>query len=134
MPIDDGSLHVSMCQPGLTAAFSQVQRELCGRVSVRCDLIGEMTAEWLHLPPPYLPGVGPLCGAELEAWYEDLQDILGSDTGGAKLARAPTCTEVSCLKNELTLTHTTNDGSVFRKCLFPVGGGRWNFMLGNLYI
>uniref|UniRef100_A0A3Q3J6D9 DNA damage-inducible transcript 3 protein n=1 Tax=Monopterus albus TaxID=43700 RepID=A0A3Q3J6D9_MONAL len=47
----------------------------------------------LHLPPPYPPGVGPLCGAELEAWYEDLQDILGSDTGGAKLARAPTCTE-----------------------------------------
>lgn len=56
-------------------------------------LIGEMTAEWLHLPPPYPPGVGPLYGAELEAWYEDLQDILGSDTGGAKLARAPTCTE-----------------------------------------
>ncbi|XP_061582705.1 DNA damage-inducible transcript 3 protein [Cololabis saira] len=52
-----------------------------------------MTAEWLHLPPPYPPGVGPLYGAELEAWYEDLQDILGSDTGGAKLARAPTCTE-----------------------------------------
>ncbi|XP_068171839.1 DNA damage-inducible transcript 3 protein [Antennarius striatus] len=52
-----------------------------------------MTAEWLHLPPPYPPGVGPLCGAELEAWYEDLQDILGSDTGGAKLARAPTCIE-----------------------------------------
>ncbi|XP_072307819.1 DNA damage-inducible transcript 3 protein [Eucyclogobius newberryi] len=52
-----------------------------------------MTAEWLHLPPPYPPGVGPLCGAELEAWYEDLQDILGSDTGGAKLTRAPTCTE-----------------------------------------
>ncbi|XP_051931992.1 DNA damage-inducible transcript 3 protein [Hippocampus zosterae] len=48
-----------------------------------------MTAEWLHLPPPYPPGVGPLCGAELEAWYEDLQDILGSDAGGAKLARAP---------------------------------------------
>ncbi|KAL4655777.1 DNA damage-inducible transcript 3 protein [Arapaima gigas] len=48
-----------------------------------------MTAEWLHLPPPYPPGVGPLCGAELEAWYEDLQDILGSDTGGAKHARAP---------------------------------------------
>lgn len=77
----------------------QVQCELCGRVSVRCELIGEMTAEWLHLPPPYPPGVGPLCGAELEAWYEDLQDILGSDTGGAKLARAPTCTEVSVLKN-----------------------------------
>lgn len=56
-------------------------------------LTGEMTAEWLHLPPPYPPGVGPLCGAELEAWYEDLQDILGSDTGGAKLARAPICTE-----------------------------------------
>ncbi|MEQ2224127.1 hypothetical protein ILYODFUR_004214 [Ilyodon furcidens] len=52
-----------------------------------------MTAEWLHLPPPYPPGVGPLYGAELEAWYEDLQDILGSDTGGAKMARAPTCTE-----------------------------------------
>ncbi|XP_072237941.1 DNA damage-inducible transcript 3 protein [Leuresthes tenuis] len=52
-----------------------------------------MTAEWLHLPPPYPPGVGPLYGAELEAWYEDLQDILGSDTGGAKLARAPTCIE-----------------------------------------
>lgn len=63
-----------------------------------------MTAEWLHLPPPYPPGVGPLCGAELEAWYEDLQDILGSDAGGAKLARAPTCTEVSGLKNELSLT------------------------------
>lgn len=60
-----------------------------------------MTAEWLHLPPPYPPGVGPLYGAELEAWYEDLQDILGSDTGGAKLARAPTCTEVSSLKNEM---------------------------------
>lgn len=56
-----------------------------------------MTAEWLHLPPPYPPGVGPLCGAELEAWYEDLQDILGSDAGGAKLARAPTCIEVSRL-------------------------------------
>lgn len=52
-----------------------------------------MTAEWLHLPPPYPPGVGPLCGAELEAWYEDLQDILGSDAGGAKVARAPPCTE-----------------------------------------
>lgn len=47
-----------------------------------------MTAEWL-----YPPGVGPLCGAELEAWYEDLQDILGSDTGGAKLTRAPPCSE-----------------------------------------
>ncbi|KAG7478197.1 hypothetical protein MATL_G00078090 [Megalops atlanticus] len=52
-----------------------------------------MTAEWLHLPPPYPPGVGPLCGAELEAWYEDLQDILGSDGGGAKPARAPPCPE-----------------------------------------
>uniref|UniRef100_A0A3P8XZW4 DNA damage-inducible transcript 3 protein n=1 Tax=Esox lucius TaxID=8010 RepID=A0A3P8XZW4_ESOLU len=52
-----------------------------------------MTAEWLHLPPPYPPGVGPLCGAELEAWYEDLQDILGSDSGGAKLPRAPPCSE-----------------------------------------
>ncbi|XP_049590845.1 DNA damage-inducible transcript 3 protein [Syngnathus scovelli] len=52
-----------------------------------------MTAEWLHLPPPYPPGVGPLCGAELEAWYEDLQDILGSDAGGAKLARAPSYSE-----------------------------------------
>ncbi|XP_046870216.1 DNA damage-inducible transcript 3 protein [Hypomesus transpacificus] len=52
-----------------------------------------MTAEWLHLPPPYPPGVGPLCGAELEAWYEDLQDILGSDAGGAKLARPPPCSE-----------------------------------------
>ncbi|XP_029504575.1 DNA damage-inducible transcript 3 protein isoform X2 [Oncorhynchus nerka] len=52
-----------------------------------------MTAEWLHLPPPYPPGVGPLCGAELEAWYEDLQDILGSDGGGAKLARAAPCSE-----------------------------------------
>ncbi|KAJ8259436.1 hypothetical protein GJAV_G00169240 [Gymnothorax javanicus] len=51
--------------------------------------VGEMTAEWLHLPPPYPPGVGPLCGAELEAWYEDLQDILGSDGGGAKPARVP---------------------------------------------
>uniref|UniRef100_A0A3Q3WC89 DNA damage-inducible transcript 3 protein n=1 Tax=Mola mola TaxID=94237 RepID=A0A3Q3WC89_MOLML len=30
---------------------------------------------------------------KLEAWYEDLQDILGSDAGGAKLARTPTCTE-----------------------------------------
>lgn len=49
-----------------------------------------MTAEWLHLPHPYPPGVGPLCGAELEAWYEDLQDILGSDAGGAKLARHAT--------------------------------------------
>ncbi|KAG1925141.1 DNA damage-inducible transcript 3 protein [Pimephales promelas] len=47
-----------------------------------------MTAEWL-----YPPGVGPLCGAELEAWYEDLQDILGSDGGGAKLTRAPPCSE-----------------------------------------
>ncbi|XP_051562086.1 DNA damage-inducible transcript 3 protein-like [Myxocyprinus asiaticus] len=47
-----------------------------------------MTAEWL-----YPPGVGPLCGAELEAWYEDLQDILGSDAGGAKLTRAPPCSE-----------------------------------------
>ncbi|KAL0978895.1 hypothetical protein UPYG_G00177310 [Umbra pygmaea] len=52
-----------------------------------------MTAEWLHLPPPYPPGVGPLCGAELEAWYEDLQDILGSDSGGAKLTRPTTCSE-----------------------------------------
>ncbi|XP_062328588.1 DNA damage-inducible transcript 3 protein isoform X4 [Osmerus eperlanus] len=52
-----------------------------------------MTAEWLHLPPPYPPGVGPLCGAELEAWYEDLQDILGSDAGGAKLTRPPPCSE-----------------------------------------
>ncbi|KAG5836516.1 hypothetical protein ANANG_G00256140 [Anguilla anguilla] len=51
-----------------------------------------MTAEWLHLPP-YPPGVGPLCGAELEAWYEDLQDILGSDGGGVKAARAPPCPE-----------------------------------------
>lgn len=66
-------------------------------------LIGEMTAEWLHLLPPYPPGVGPLYGAELEAWYEDLQDILGSDTGGAKLARAPTCTEVSSLETKLLL-------------------------------
>ncbi|TRZ00481.1 hypothetical protein DNTS_020801 [Danionella cerebrum] len=41
-----------------------------------------MAAEWM-----YPPGVGPLCGAELEAWYEDLQDILGSDA--AKLTRAP---------------------------------------------
>lgn len=60
-----------------------------------------MTAEWLHLPPPYPPGVGPLCGAELEAWYEDLQDILGSDAGGAKVARAPTCTEVSGVTSKL---------------------------------
>ncbi|XP_061793745.2 DNA damage-inducible transcript 3 protein [Nerophis lumbriciformis] len=52
-----------------------------------------MTAEWLHLPPPYPPGAEPLCGADLEAWYEDLQDILGSDTGGPKLARAPSCGE-----------------------------------------
>lgn len=62
-----------------------------------------MTAEWLHLPPPYPPGVGPLCGAELEAWYEDLQDILGSDAGGAKLARAPACTEVSGSKVDASL-------------------------------
>lgn len=61
-------------------------------------LSAEMTAEWLHLPPPYPPGVGPLCGAELEAWYEDLQDILGSDAGGAKLARPPPCSEVSADK------------------------------------
>uniref|UniRef100_A0A671SEN5 Uncharacterized LOC107681268 n=1 Tax=Sinocyclocheilus anshuiensis TaxID=1608454 RepID=A0A671SEN5_9TELE len=47
-----------------------------------------MTAEWL-CPP----GVGPTCGAELEAWYEDLQDILGSDAGGAKVTRAPPCSE-----------------------------------------
>lgn len=73
-----------------------------------------MTAEWLHLPPPYPPGVGPLCGAELEAWYEDLQDILGSDAGGAKLARAPTCTEVSGLKDELTLTVTPVARSLVR--------------------
>lgn len=72
-------------------------------------LTGEMTAEWLHLPPPYPPGVGPLCGAELEAWYEDLQDILGSDTGAAKLARAPTCTEVSRLH---TCTESTFCSSV----------------------
>lgn len=70
-----------------------------------------MTAEWLHLPPPYPPGVGPLCGAELEAWYEDLQDILGSDTGGAKLARAPTCTEVSSLKSEMAVTSTMSVSS-----------------------
>ncbi|KAF7664580.1 hypothetical protein LDENG_00169550 [Lucifuga dentata] len=63
-----------------------------------------MTAEWLHLPPPYPPGVGPLYGAELEAWYEDLQDILGSDTGGAKLARAPPSTEVSSWKKEMAIT------------------------------
>lgn len=63
-----------------------------------------MTAEWLHLPPPYPPGVGPLCGAELEAWYEDLQDILGSDAGGAKVARAPTCTEVSGIISKLRWT------------------------------
>lgn len=74
-----------------------------------------MTAEWLHLPPPYPPGVGPLCGAELEAWYEDLQDILGSDTGGAKLARAPTCTEVSSLKSEMAVTSTL---SVFSSVVF----------------
>lgn len=80
-------------------------------------LIGEMTAEWLHLPPPYPPGVGPLCGAELEAWYEDLQDILGSDTGGAKLARAPTCTEVSSLKSEMAFTPTMSV-SVSVHCVF----------------
>lgn len=67
----------------------------CG---VHCELTGEMTAEWLHLPPPYPPGAGPLCGAELEAWYEDLQDILGSDAGGAKMARAPSYGEVSGLR------------------------------------
>jgi len=80
-------------------------------------LIGEMTAEWLHLPPPYPPGVGPLYGAELEAWYEDLQDILGSDTGGAKLARAPTCIEVSSLKNKIIITATMSV-SVFRHSIF----------------
>ncbi len=79
-------------------------------------LTGEMTAEWLHLPPPYPPGVGPLCGAELEAWYEDLQDILGSDTGGAKLARAPTCTEVSSLKNSMVITPMMSV-SVFGHCI-----------------
>lgn len=57
-----------------------------------------MTAEWL-----YPPGVGPLCGAELEAWYEDLQDILGSDAGGAKLTRAPPCSEVSNVKRRSTV-------------------------------
>lgn len=41
----------------------------------------------------YPPGVAPLCGAELEAWYEDLQDILGSDAGGAKHTRPPPCAE-----------------------------------------
>lgn len=76
-----------------------------------------MTAEWLHLPPPYPPGVGPLCGAELEAWYEDLQDILGSDAGGAKLARAPTCTEVSSLKNEMAITPMMSV-SVVGSCIF----------------
>lgn len=80
-------------------------------------LTGEMTAEWLHLPPPYPPGVGPLCGAELEAWYEDLQDILGSDTGGAKLARAPTCTEVSNSKNEMAITPMMSV-SVVAHCIF----------------
>lgn len=58
-----------------------------------------MTAEWL-----YPPGVGPLCGAELEAWYEDLQDILGSDAGGAKLTRAPPCSEVSNVKRRSTIS------------------------------
>ena len=69
-----------------------------------------MTAEWLHLPPPYPPGVGPLCGAELEAWYEDLQDILGSDAGGAKLARsAPQYAEVSSLVARRTAAAATDN-------------------------
>ncbi|MBN3296172.1 DDIT3 protein, partial [Amia calva] len=42
---------------------------------------------------PYPPGVGPLCGAELEAWYEDLQDILCSDAGGLKSVRPAQCPE-----------------------------------------
>ncbi|XP_045547896.1 DNA damage-inducible transcript 3 protein isoform X2 [Salmo salar] len=95
-----------------------------------------MTAEWLHLPPPYPPGVGPLCGAEsyppgvgplcgaeLEAWYEDLQDILGSDGGGAKPARAPPCSEkepefLDVLEN-CSLTWLTDGVGV------GVGGEAW---------
>lgn len=58
-----------------------------------------MTAEWM-----YPPGVAPLCGAELEAWYEDLQDILGSDAGGAKHTRPPPCAEVSHAENNVRST------------------------------
>lgn len=79
-----------------------------------------MTAEWL-----YPPGVGPLCGAELEAWYEDLQDILGSDAGGAKHSRAPPCAEVShtevapsChLSSPLPPNVTLFLLSILRKCI-----------------
>ncbi len=70
-------------------------------------MIGAMTAEWL-CPP----GVGPLCGAELEAWYEDLQDILGSDGGGAKLTRAPPCSEVSNAKRRSTVVRVGNRKSI----------------------
>lgn len=92
-------------------------------------LTGEMTAEWLHLPPPYPPGVGPLYGAELEAWYEDLQDILGSDTGGAKLARAPTCTEVSNFRSKLSLRFIHSPqlllyGDVWDFCFAALEGAR----------
>ncbi|XP_066564502.1 DNA damage-inducible transcript 3 protein isoform X2 [Amia ocellicauda] len=51
-----------------------------------------MTAESMAFSP-YPPGVGPLCGAELEAWYEDLQDILCSDAGGLKSVRPAQCPE-----------------------------------------
>ncbi|XP_015199603.2 DNA damage-inducible transcript 3 protein [Lepisosteus oculatus] len=51
-----------------------------------------MTAESMTFSP-YPPGVGPLCGAELEAWYEDLQDILFSDTGDLKSAQPDHCHE-----------------------------------------
>lgn len=53
---------------------------------------GTMTAESIAFPS-YPPGQGPLYGAELEAWYEDLQDILCSDT--FKCSPLPECTQVS---------------------------------------
>ncbi|XP_034769858.2 DNA damage-inducible transcript 3 protein-like [Acipenser ruthenus] len=49
-----------------------------------------MTAESIAFPS-YPPGQGPLYGAELEAWYEDLQDILYSDT--FKCSPLPECTQ-----------------------------------------
>ncbi len=90
--------------------FDQVWCARCGSISYCvCGerLIGAMTAEWL-----YPPGVGPLCGAELEAWYEDLQDILGSDAGGAKLTRAPPCSEVSNVKRRSTVARVGNRKSI----------------------
>ncbi|MBN3287281.1 DDIT3 protein, partial [Polyodon spathula] len=49
-----------------------------------------MTAESMVFPlyPP-----GTLCGAELEAWYEDLQDILCSDTETFQCSALPECTQ-----------------------------------------